>query len=95
MEQYPAGYSNWAQAMLMHVYPWYEIAITGPKALEMRKEFGAQYIPNRMFLGTTATSALPLLAEKSLADNTTVFVCENKVCRLPVDNVAAAMKLME
>jgi uncharacterized protein YyaL (SSP411 family) len=95
MEQYPAGYSNWAQAMLARVYPWYEIAITGPKAMDLRKEFGAHYIPNRMFLGTTGTSTLPLLAEKSLGETTTIFVCENKVCRMPVDNVAAAMKLME
>ena len=95
MEQYPSGYSNWAQAMLAHVYPWYEIAITGPKALELRKEFRVRYIPNRMFLGTTGTSTLPLLAEKSLGENTTVFVCENKVCRMPVSNVADAMKLME
>lgn len=37
MEQYPSGYSNWAQAMLAHVFPWYEIAITGPKALDLRR----------------------------------------------------------
>ncbi len=93
MEQYPSGYSNWAQAMLAHVYPWYEIAITGSQALELRKEFGSRYIPNRMFLGTTATSTLPLLAEKSLG-NTTIFVCENKVCRMPVGTVPDAIKLM-
>ena len=95
MQQYPSGYSNWAQAMLTRVYPWYEIAITGPNAGELRKGFGARYIPNRMFLGTTGTSTLPLLAEKSLGENTTVFVCENKVCRMPVSTVADAVKLME
>jgi len=95
MEQYPSGYSNWAQAMLAHVYPWYEIAITGPKALDLRKGFGARYIPNRTFLGSTGASALPLLAEKSLGENTTIFVCVNKVCRMPVGTVADALKSIE
>ena len=95
MEQYPSGYSNWAQAMLAHVYPWYEIAITGPGALALRKEFGDRYLPNRMFMGSTGASALPLLAEKSSGESTTVFVCVNKVCRMPVGNVADAMKLIE
>ncbi len=95
MDQYPSGYSNWAQVMLAHVHPWYEIAITGPQAVNLRQEFGSRYIPNRMFLGTTRTSTLPLLAEKSLGDNTTIFVCENKVCRMPVITLAEAMKLME
>lgn len=94
MERYPAGYSNWAQVMLCHVYPWYEIAITGPRALELRREFGAVHVPNGTFLGTTGTSALPLLAEKTLGDRTTIFICENKVCRMPVERVDEAIKLM-
>ena len=95
MERYPSAHSNWAQALLMRTHPWYEVAITGPMALERREEFGQHYVPNAMFLGTTGTSALPLLAEKTLGAATTLFVCEDKVCRLPVDNVAAAMKQMK
>lgn len=95
MERYPAGYCNWAQAVLAQVYPWYEVAITGPKALDLRREFGNWYLPNGMFLGTVGTSRLPLLAEKTLADATTIFVCENKVCRLPVRTVPDAISLME
>ncbi len=95
MERYPSGYGNWMQAMLMRVYPWYEVAITGPKALELRKEFGAHYVPNGIFLGTVGTSELPLLAEKTMGAATTIFVCENKVCRLPVNSVSGAMALME
>jgi len=92
---HPTGHSNWAQALLMRTHPWYEVAITGPMALERREEFGERYVPNGMFLGTTGTSALPLLAEKTMGASTMIFVCENKVCQLPVDNVAAAMKQME
>lgn len=90
MRSYPAGYSNWAQLMLMHVHPLYEIAITGPEALRRRAEFAAAYIPNRMFLGTTGTSTLPLLEGKSVG-TTTIFVCVEKQCKLPVNTVNEAL----
>ena len=90
MHTYPSGYSNWAQLMLMHVHPLYEIAITGPEALARRAEFAGAYIPNRMFLGTTGTSELPLLEGKSLG-TTTIFVCVEKACQLPVTTVPTAL----
>lgn len=95
MERYPAGYGNWMQAMLTRVYPWYEVAITGPGALDLRRGFALRYVPNGTFLGTSGTSTLPLLAEKTLGGASTIFVCENKVCRMPVGSVAEAMKQME
>jgi len=91
MRSYPAGYSNWAQLMLMHVHPLYEIAITGPEALTRRAEFAGSYLPNRMFLGTTTSSSLPLLEGKSTG-TTTLYVCVEKSCRMPVPTVAEALK---
>ncbi|MBL8002183.1 MAG: thioredoxin domain-containing protein [Flavobacteriales bacterium] len=90
MRSYPAGYSNWAQLMLMHVHPLYEIAITGPEALARRAGFAGHYIPNRMFLGTPGTSALPLLEGKSTGA-TTIYVCVEKSCRMPVGTVNEAI----
>ena len=95
MNEYPSGYSNWAQLMLGHVFPYYEIAITGPEAGQRRAEFGAHYLPNRMFLGTSAASTLPLLEGKLMGNSTTIFVCENKVCRLPVASVDEALKQLK
>jgi uncharacterized protein YyaL (SSP411 family) len=91
MRSYPSGYSNWAQLMLMQVHPFHEIAITGADALKRRAEFAGSYLPNCTFLGTTTTSELPLLEGKSLG-GTTVFVCVEKSCRLPVATVEEALK---
>ncbi len=93
MRSYPAGYSNWAQLMLMHVHPLYEIAITGPDALRQRAAFAGHYLPNRLFLGATGTSTLPLLEGKQLG-TTTIFVCVDKQCKLPVGTVAEALEQM-
>ncbi|HQV38694.1 MAG TPA: thioredoxin domain-containing protein [Flavobacteriales bacterium] len=92
MASYPGGYSNWALLLMEHVYPWYEIAITGPEALARRREFAAHYISGRVFLGGTGKSDLPLLEDKFMGDATTIFVCENKVCQLPVTTVEQALE---
>ncbi len=91
MRSYPQGYSNWAQLMLMHVHPLYEIAITGPEALQRRAEFADSYIPNRVFLGSTGPSQLPLLDGKDRGI-TTIYVCVDKACNLPVTTVNEALR---
>ncbi|MCC6938066.1 MAG: thioredoxin domain-containing protein [Flavobacteriales bacterium] len=90
MSSYPAGHSNWAELMLMHVFPFPEIAIMGPDAMALRAQFAAHYLPSRQFLGSTTASSLPLLKDKSLPGST-IFVCENKTCRLPVPTVNEAL----
>jgi len=92
MSSYPGGYSNWALLLMDNVYPWYEIAITGPRALERKREFAAHYIPGRVLLGSVNKSDLPLLEDKFMGDATTIFVCENKACQLPTATVQQALE---
>jgi uncharacterized protein YyaL (SSP411 family) len=94
MTTHPSGHSNWAMALMMRTFPWYEVAITGPDALALRKAFGPHYIPNRMFLGTIQGSTLPLLAERTGHGITRIHVCENKTCRIPVNTVNEALAQM-
>ncbi|MEO8066284.1 MAG: thioredoxin domain-containing protein [Flavobacteriales bacterium] len=91
---YPSGYSNWAQLMLAEVHPFHEIAITGPDALKTRSGFAPYYIPNRFFMGSAQASKLPLLEDK-LMEGTTIFVCQNKACQLPVTSVEEALKQLK
>lgn len=91
MQDYPGGYTNWAMLLMNHTYPWYEVAITGPDAMLRRREFGTRYIPGRVFLGALEQSAMPLLHDKLPPAGTKIFVCEQRVCQLPVTSVSAAM----
>jgi uncharacterized protein YyaL (SSP411 family) len=91
MADYPSGHSNWAQLALMLTFPCPEIAITGPEALLLRAEFAKHYHPNRLFLGSTTRSDLPLLKDKFLPAST-IFVCVDKACQLPVPTVGEALK---
>ncbi|MGV3636807.1 MAG: hypothetical protein ACO1NQ_04075, partial [Flavobacteriales bacterium] len=93
LSTYPTGHSHWAQGLLMRVYPLNEIAITGPDAAALRRNFAPHYLPNRLFLGTSTTSELPLLKDKILPAST-IFVCVEKACQLPVHTVDAAVELI-
>ena len=94
MPDHPTGHSNWAQLMLWHTLPFHEIAITGADALALRRQFAEHYIPNRIFLGCTAPSTLPLLKGRSLPSST-IFVCVEKSCKLPVPTVEEAIRELQ
>ena len=91
MVLHPSAYSNWAQLALQRIQPLPHIAITGPDALRIRHAFRDHYLPNRIFLGSHGTSELPLLSERSLPE-TTIFVCIDKNCKLPVHSVEEALR---
>ncbi len=90
--QYISGYSNWSILMLHFTQPFYEIAIVGKDALKKKKEFNTQYIPNKLFAGSTKDSNLPLLENKYINDYTMIYVCYNKACQKPTESVEEALK---
>ncbi|MBR9919470.1 MAG: thioredoxin domain-containing protein [Bacteroidetes bacterium] len=89
------AYSNWGQLYLEQLYAPYEIAIVGPEAGKLRDAMMANFLPNAHFLGGTSEGELELLKDKLVDSETFIYVCQNKVCKLPVQEVAAALPLME
>ncbi len=90
MAKYGSAYSNWTSLMLDEVFGTYEIAITGEDYENFRTELEKNYIPNKIILGGVKGS-LPLLQER-FGDTTRVFICRDKTCSLPVDNITNALK---
>lgn len=90
--KYGSAYSNWAMLMQNFIYPFYEIAIVGKDVDEKRKTFSEHYIPNAIFVGAKSSSKLPLLENKFVEGKTLIFVCENKTCKLPAENISDALK---
>jgi hypothetical protein len=84
-------YSNWAQAMLLQVYPATEIAIVGKDWKEKLMQFQKNYLPNTIYSGGENEGTLPLLENKLAEGRTMIYVCKNKSCNLPVENVAHAL----
>ena len=85
--------SNWMQLLLDQINTPFEIAIVGENALELRNELASNYLGNSILLGSKKEENLDLLKSKYIEDATMIFVCQNKVCKLPVEEVAAALDL--
>lgn len=92
---YGSWYSNWADLMLNHVKPFYEVAIVGKDCENMRAEMEQNYIPNKILLGSKKESMLPLLENKHVEGDTRIYVCVNKACQLPVGEVSEALGQMK
>ena len=91
----PDFYSNWCQLYLDFVRPPYEVAIVGDDFAVKRDEILKKFLPNAILLGGRDEGTLELLKDKLQEGRTMIYVCQNKVCKLPVEEVSKAMELME
>ena len=94
MSEYPSGYSNWFDLMLNYTSPYYEVAIVGKDAKQKIAEMNTHYLPNKLLVGSTTENNLPLLANRYNPQDTFIYVCVNKACKLPVTKVEDALNLM-
>jgi uncharacterized protein len=85
--------TNWACLATQMVSPTVEIAIVGNQFLEFRKQVDSQYFPNKIICGTDEKSQLPLLENREATSNkTSIYVCYDKMCQLPVNSVEKAFE---
>ena len=92
-ENGPAHSANWLTLISMLTYPMAEVIIVGDEAEDFRKEMAKRFLPNKLLAGTTDSSDLPLLKNRKPVDGkTTVYVCYNQTCQLPVYSVEEALK---
>ncbi|MDN5211310.1 thioredoxin domain-containing protein [Fulvivirgaceae bacterium BMA12] len=85
-------YANWSVLMSWMITQPYEVAIVGNNFENIRKEFDQSYLPNVFFMGGKDEGKLPLLENKLVDGKTTIYVCQDKSCRLPVTETALAIK---
>ncbi|HEX5624570.1 MAG TPA: thioredoxin domain-containing protein [Saprospiraceae bacterium] len=91
----PVFYSNWLRLQLEQIRPLYEVAIVGPDYKKLQQELLAVYAPQAILLGGATEGGLELLKEKLQDGSTYIYVCRNKVCKLPVTDVRNALDLMD
>ncbi|MEM7551894.1 MAG: thioredoxin domain-containing protein [Bacteroidota bacterium] len=95
MRESPTYFNNWARLANMFTYPLYEVAIVGDDFESTLSPLQAEYIPNALFLGGETEGDLELLEGKLLDGRTMIYVCLNKACKLPTDDVERALSLIE
>lgn len=92
----PGYMSHWGILYAEITHGLSEVVISGNDAEQARKQLQAHYIPLSLTLGTETRSALPLLEGRDSKDGKTmIYVCSNKTCKLPVNNVEDALKQLK
>ncbi len=90
LEQHANYYSNWAILLNDIAYQVPEIVFSGKNAHKLRQEFDQQFI-YALVAGSESESNLPLLLNRWNENETMIYVCRNRVCKLPVKSVKEAM----
>jgi len=90
----PNFYSNWCQLYASFISSPYEVAVLGEDANTKALALQKKYLPNSYFLGGKTEGSLELLKDKLQEDRTMIYVCQNKVCKLPVEDVERAVDLI-
>jgi uncharacterized protein YyaL (SSP411 family) len=72
-----------------------EVIITGEALDELRSGIQTSFHPFALYMGTKTTSDLPLVRDKTWVNGrTTVYVCRNKTCLLPVHTAEEASRMI-
>jgi uncharacterized protein YyaL (SSP411 family) len=90
--KYGGGGSNWLILYNNYLGDFYEIAVSGSEAVQKVKEINKAYIPNKLIVGSTKESDLPLLEYKYSDKETIIYVCVDGACKLPVKETEQALK---
>jgi len=93
---YPGSFGVWATIFQAFTYTIPEVVITGQWPENARKEFLAHLIPYRVFQSSQEENTqFPLLRDKAAGQDPLIFVCQDQACQLPVNEVIAAIRLVE
>jgi uncharacterized protein YyaL (SSP411 family) len=74
-------------------YKPFEVAIVGPDAATTGKVIQREYHPTTIFMGGTEEN-LQLLENKLVGSRTLIYVCRNRTCKAPQENVDDALAEM-
>ncbi len=92
MKTFPDYHATWCALAGLLANGSYEVALIGKDAVRKNKELQKEYLPDCIVMGAVYDENLPLLEEKLRENNTMIYVCTNKVCKRPVEDVGEALK---
>jgi len=95
MAAYGPAYSNWAMLEMNYVFPFYEVVVCGKETINKLSELEQHFIPNKVVCGLVEKNSdnlLPITAGKFAEGKTMIYVCVNKTCKMPHEEVTKALQ---
>ncbi len=94
--RYPGSFGNWASLLQERSVGTNEIAVTGPGFKSLLMQVLEAYIPHRVLMASAeSVSTYPLLAGKDSAGKSSIWLCRNYTCQLPVFSVIELISLID
>lgn len=84
---YPSAFSNWLNVWMNFDTQQKELAICGKNAFENLNVINQNYFPNLIVSASEKPSNLPFLKGRYAENILHFFVCQNKVCDLPLQSI--------
>ncbi len=92
----PGNMSNWGIALAEMTRGMAEVVMVGKDAESWRAELHLHYKPFALVMGTETGSTLPLFENRQpTGDQSTIYVCFGKHCKLPVHSVNDALTQLQ
>ena len=89
---YPSAFSNWLHAFLNFSDKNRELAVCGDLALANILILQKEYLPNIVLSGSDKPSELPFLKSRFEEGKNLYYVCQNKTCDLPSENLELTLQ---
>ncbi len=91
----PTHFGNWLTLMAYFTKKPLEVGVIGPNCRSINKELHQHYLPHSFFMGSEKSENLPLLKNRYVEGQTTIYVCQDRVCKQPVTDVENALNQMK
>ena len=91
LNAFPVYHTQWCGLAVLFSHGTYEVAVMGKDAVTKNIELQKRYLPDCIIMGNTDEENLPLLEGKLKDDRTFIYVCTNKICKRPVEDVTSAL----
>ncbi len=88
----PTFHSYWLSVAAKLSFPFYELGIVGENYENEKEKIDRMFLPNVILFGGKGENNLEILRDRYAAGKTLFYVCENRVCQLPVEDSNKAIE---
>ncbi len=90
--KHPGSFGIWAATAFNLAAGINEIAIIGNNMIPTLNNVLLQYIPNKILQSNFNNSEMPLLRNREISKEISIYLCQNFVCKKPVHSVQALLQ---
>ncbi len=92
LQRNPVYFSKWIDLYVWFVFQPYEVAIVGKKAEDYKERFLYMYHPGIILGGGMHEGNIPMLRNRFKLGQTKIYICQERICKEPLNNVDEALK---